>query len=404
MKINFKPFIALTLVCGILATITSCEKKESPEPTEGAYSLGTIVDEVSYVLSSEKLTEGTVSPVGNGVEFGTAEFIQSGEYIYFFSRDDKKLYQYQLNLDGSVTEVASLLLTAYITDRAYSQNLVEDHTILILDPVTWGDPEVKWLTVSIPDFVITASGTTTLPSLEKTPGVDWNVNVGRGVVRNGKFYMGTILYDFDGNYPDGSHVIVFDYPSMTNPTLIATTQTDAELGIFTNTSFAMADNGDIYIAGYRGFYGKPSDDNVNGVLFRIKNGETDFDQGYLLDFTAANGEPTQVMQLDYIGGGKAMAMLFNPTELTAWADLDGEFFYWGIVDLASGTVTRTDVPKSACRLARRPLITENMYYTYLKNASTNVIGIDLSSGTYSTGTLIEGSNVDGYSIAQHPSE
>ncbi len=397
--------------------LMSCDKDDdmgidppAVEPDDKPfYSLGTVVNEVSYILTTDDLENGEVSPIGNGVEFGAPEFIASGEYIYFFSRADKKFFQYQLNSDGSITEVASLLVTEYITDRAYSQNLIGDHTLLIMDPVQWGEPEIKWFTISIPDFTVSSSGSFDLPTIEQTAGVNWKVNVGRGALHGDKFVMGTVYYDFDLNFAEGTHAIVLDYPSMENPTLIETKLTTAELGIFTNNSFITTESGDLYIAGYRGFYGVVPDDNVHGVVFRIKAGEYEFDEDYLLDLTDVQGESTQIMQLDFLEGEIGMGMLVNDDDIGTWDNLDNDHYTYARIDLPNQTIQEFNMPKSDIRLNRKPLIEDGKYVTFIKsaaNSTTNVLEIEYNGGAdaVTIGANITGDNVIGYSIAKHPTE
>lgn len=410
-KLNLRVWIALF---GSIILFNACsnddEQGPQPEPEVDAfYSLGIVMGEdfSSYLLSTDNLEEGSVSPVGSGVELNGAEFIQSGNYIYFFSRNEKKFYQYELHADGTVSETASLLVTQYITDRAYSQNLVDENTLLVMDPVQWGEPEIKWLTISIPDFVISASGSFNLPTLEKTEEVNWNANLGRGALHGDKFIMGTIYYDFDGNFAEGTHAIVLDYPSMTNPTLIETQLTSAEIGIYTNNSFLTTESGDLYIAAYRGFYGKPTDNDVHGSILRIKAGETDFDEVYFMDLTQVMGESTQIMQLDFLEGETGMGMLFNDTEIVDWADLDNDHYYFAKIDLHDQTIDKFNVPKSDVRLARKPLAGDGKYISYIKSAAnntTNVLEINYNGDAddYTVGIEIEGDNVQGYSVAKHP--
>ncbi len=401
----------LTVLFSAVVILSSCGDDDDPDPIDPTpepdqyYSLGTIIGDVSYILSTDGLADGSVSPVGNGVEFGSAEFISSGNYIYFFSRDDKKFYQYELHDDGSITETASLLLTQYITDRAYSQNLIGDHTLLVMDPVQWGEPEIKWLTISIPDFVITDNGSFDLPTIEQSPGVNWKSNVGRGALHGDKFVMGTVYYDFDLNYESGTHAVVLDYPAMTNPTLISTELTDAELGIFTNNSFISTASGDLYIAAYRGFYGKPATDDVHGSILRIKNGEFDFDESYFMDLTSVVGETTQIMQLDWLEHETGMAMLFNDDDIGDWDNLDNDHYYFVKVDLPNQSITSFNMPRSDVRLARKPLIEDGRYISYIKSAAnntTNILEIDYQNDSYTVGLQVEGDNVQGYSVAKHP--
>ena len=398
------------LLC-IFVLVNSCKKDSNPPPPEEqepAYSLGVQIENVSYILPTRGIKEGSVSSKGHGVEVPGNELIQSGDYIYFFSRAEKKFYQFELKADGTVQEKKSLLITSYISDRAYSQNLIDASTILVIDPLVWGEPTVKWFTIKIPDFQVTASGSLDLPTLEKAPGVNWNVNVGKAILHGNKIIMGSVYYDYDGNYAPGTHAIVIDYPSMTNPARLSSDKSTGEVG-YTNQLFAKIGNGDLYMGVYRGSYGPPSDDDVYGYVLRIKNGQYVFDNDYFFDLSATIGEPTQVMQLNFLEGQSAMAMLFNPNDMPTWNELDNNNYYFAKLDLPSKTVSKFNVPKSSARLGRCPLIDNGKYITFYKNVTnnkTNVLEIEYNGGAdaYTIGKLVEGEGVNGISVAKHPAE
>lgn len=412
MKRFFSTKLLSMLLCSAIV-FNACKKDEpTDEPTvevPSGYSLAVNVGGVNYVLQTEDLFEGgNVSPVGNGVEIPGNELIQSGNYFYFFSRAEKKFYQYELNNDGTVEQVASILLTSYISDRAYSQNLIDDKTILIIDPVTWGEPSVKWVRISIPDFVIAASGTAELPTFKNDAGENWKVNVGKAVLHGSKIIMGSVYYDYAGNYAEGTHAITFDYPSMTNPATITSPKSTGEIG-YTNQLFAKTSNGDLYVGVYRGTYGAPSTDDVKGYILRVKSGATTFDNDYFFDLSATIGEPTQVMQLNFLEGSSAMAMLFNTNDMPAWANLDDDMYYYAKVDLAAKTVSKFNAPKASVRQVRYPLISNGKYITYQKSKTANtakILEIDYNGGAdaYKLGKLIEGDGVNPISVVKHPAK
>lgn len=398
------------LVC-VFVLMNSCKKEKDPTPPgpkEGTYSLGIQAGSVNYILPTKGISEGSVSPVGFGVEVPGNELIQSGNYIYFFSRAEKKFYQFELKADGTVQEKASLLVTSYISDRAYSQNLIDANTILVIDPLVWGAPSVKWFTIKIPDFQISASGSLDLPTFEKAPGVNWNVNVGKAVLHGNKIIMGSVYYDFDGNYAPGTHTIVIDYPSMANPTKLSSDKSTGEIG-YTNQLFAKTGNGDLYVGVYRGSYGPPSDDDVFGYILRIKNGQHVFDNDYFFDLSQELGEPTQVMQLNFLEGQSAMAMLFNPNDIPTWDALDNDNYYFAKIDLPTKSVAKFNTPKSSARLGRYPLISDGKYVSFYKsiaNNKTNVLEIEYDGGAsaFTIGKQILGDGVSGYSVTKHPAE
>lgn len=401
------------IVC--FALMFSCSKDESiDDPTTSEeeaeyYSLGVqIPDGASYSLSTDDLMTGNISPVGNGVEIPGNEFIQSGNYFYFFSRGEKKFFQYEMHADGSVTETASLLVSEYITDRAYSRNLIDENTILVMDPIQWGEPEIKWFTIKIPEFEVSNSGVYSIPTIAKDNGENWKANLGTAVVHGNKLVMPTVYYDFDGNYAPGTRSVVLDYPSMDNETLIESDISTGE-NAYINNLLAHTDNGDLYIGYLRGFYGTPTDDDVNGYILRINAGETDFDDSYFFDLSAEMGEPTQVMQLDALEGNWAMGMLFNPNDIGEYSNLDNDHYYYAKVDLANQSITRYNMPKADIRLSRKPLISEGNFIAFHKSAAnntTNVLVIDYNGNAddYTIGKTIDGDGVTGYSVVKHPTE
>ncbi len=401
------------LLCVLTLVVGSCKKKKDPEPPAKAsyYSLGIAMPgNVNYILPTDNIKEGSISPVGLGVEVPNGEFIQSGNYFYFFSRAEKKFFQYELKADGTVEEKASLLVTSYISSRAYSQNLIDENTILVMDPISWGEPSVKWFTIRIPDFVVATSGTVELPTFEKEAGVNWKVNVGKAVLHGSKIIMGSVYYDFDGNYAAGTHAIVIDYPSMSNPTKITTTLSTGEIG-YTNQLFAKTSNGDLYVGAYRGSYGPPSNNNVYGYILRVNNGEYTFDENYFFDLTATVGSSTQIMQLDFLEGQSAMALLFNPADVESdWSNLDDDHYYFAKLNLPSKQISTTfNVAKSSARLVRKPLIKDGKFISYYKSVAgnkTNVLEIDYNgdANAYTIGKEISGDGVTGYSVVKHPTE
>ena len=406
---NLKFFLSLVIVTHAI----SCGKQQDQKDKRIAtahYSLGVNAGGVSYSVPVNNLANGSIQVEQNGTRLDATSLITSGKYMYFFSRSQKKYYQYELHKDGTISQTAALAVGEYISDWAYSQNLIDSETILVMDPVKWGEPEVKWFTISIPGFVISGSGSFKLPAKEKSPGVNWKSNVGNGMLHGNKFIMGSVYYDFEGNFASGAHAVVFDFPGMRNPKLISTNLTTAELGIYSTSGLITAEDGDLYMAACRGaLWGAKTDGHVYGGILRIKKGETKFDESYFLDLTKANGAPVNILQLDYLGGTSAMAILFDDTKMKGWGDVANDHYYFAKVDLTSRTLFRYNIPKSDAHNAKRPLIANDKYYTYLKSTAgktTHVLEIDLRGGAdaYRKGLLENGNNVKGYSVIKCPAE
>lgn len=396
-----------------LVLLISCSGKTKRDGgLEGAvhYSLGVSLDGSSYSVAADSLFGKTIAVKGNSTQLEAKSLLTSGKYFYFFSRPEKKFYQYELKTDGSIEQKAALDVANYVVDQAYSQNLIDDKTILVMDPVQWGEPEVKWFTINIPDFEIIASGTYQLPALEQSTGVRWKSNIGRGMLHAGKFIMGTVYYDFNGNFAPGAHAVAFDFPGMTNPQRISTNQTTAELGIFSHNGFITTESGDLYIAAFRGaILGAITNNTTYGSILRIKAGETKFDESYFFDLTKAVGKPTNIMQLDYLGRSSAMAVLFDDTKVKGWEDFGNDHYFFAKIDLESKQILKYAIPNSDGRITKIPLIENDKYITFLKSAAnhtTHLLEIDLKGGVnaFRKGALVEGKDLRGYSIIRHPQE
>lgn len=390
--------------------LISCSEKSKRTSGRVHYSLGVNLEGTSYSLAVDSLFGETIALKGNSTKLEARSLLTSGKYFYFFSRPDKKFYKYELKADGSIEQKATLDVAKYVVDHAYSQNLIDDQTILVMDPVQWGEPEVKWFTISIPDLVIKGSGTYQLPALMQSTGVRWKSNIGRGMLHAGKFIMGTVYYDFSGNFAPGAHAVAFDFPGMTNPQRISTNLTTAELGIFSHNGLITTENGDLYIAAFRGaILGAVTTNGTYGSILRMKAGERKFDESYFFDLTHTIGTPTNIMQLDYLGGNSAMAVLFDDTKVKGWEDFGNDHYFFAKIDLKSKKILKYAIPNSDGRVTKIPLIEKDKYVTFLKSAAnhtTHLLEIDLNGGAnaFRKGALVEGKDLRGYSIIKHPAQ
>lgn len=404
--------IVLTFVLSTFLWTGCSDNTADPAPSTPQityYTFGIRAGGVGYLLPSSKTDTGSVS-LTNAVEVNGFESNTYGNYIYTYIRAEKSIYQYEMLENGTVQQKAKILLSAYITDRAYSQSIIDGNTLLIIDPITWGLPEMKWVQISIPDFVVKSSGTLTLPTLEAAPGINWGVNVGKVIKHGNKLVMGTVDYDLDGNFPPGSYAITLDYPAMTNPQRIFSDKIDGELGIISVSSYAQTENGDSYLATAGGFsngaalWGKSVNANKHGGILRIKKGETTFDNSYLLDLTQKLGKPTNIYNLHYVGNDYAIAMIFNPNEINGWSDLSNDRFEFAKIKLSTGDVTVYTLPKSASRLGRVAAIEGTKYINFYKSAAsnkTNILTIDVANDKTTIGTQIMGDNVEGFMVAKY---
>ena len=417
MKRKFN-FGAMLLIGATSLSIISCDKdNDTPDPDpsgEGQYfTFSMRSDDASYFLTTNSLMDGTVSTQNNGMEHtGRGFFLPSEKFLYEIDESKQQFFQYEMKSDGEIVEGPSILATQYIAENAESRNIVDDGKyLLVMDPIKWGSPEVKWLRIKLPEFVVEGSGTVTLPLYNNDP-LYW-VNVGNTVVHGDKLVMGSVYYTEAGEYAPGSHAIIFDWPSMGNAKVISSEKT-GQLGTISQSNYAKDANGNLYIAvgcDDKGQWDKPSIDKKQyGGLLRIKAGESDFDADYFLDFTQKMGgnTPTNIFNIFSFKDNKAVAYLYNCKDV-GWKQINDNHGYFATVDLTTGDVTKHTMPLSGSRTTRKAMVYSNKFYSFIKNAAkntTHVIEVDPNGGpdAWKLGAQIEGANTECFGIAAHPSK
>jgi hypothetical protein len=395
----------------VILSVTSCKLKHHKQYSEEVrhYSLGLRIDGTDCVVVADSLFSEKIN-VRKRKEYNLKNMIVSENYLYFFNQSEKKIFQYRISKDGTLAETAGLSVAGHVTERALSQNLLDKNTILVMDPVKWGEPEVKWFTIDIPDFRISASGTYQLPYMQQNQDMAWKSNIGRGVLHAGKFIMGTVYYDSKGNFAKGAHVVTFDYPGMTNPQLVSTDQISAELGNISTSGYIKTTSGDLYITTCReDVMGTTSNNKVNGYILKMRKDLAAFDETYHFDLSAALNEPVGIAQLDYLGGNEAMATLADGQKAENSDGLGNDRSFFVKIDMESKKVLRYTMPLFDGRIAKMPLILNGKYTTFFTSdadKTTHILEIDTHGGSdaFTKGALIDGENVRGYGIIKHPFE
>jgi hypothetical protein len=108
-----------------------------------------------------------------------------------------------------------------------------------------------------------------------------------------------------------------------------------------------------------------------GIL-RIKQGETDFDDNYFFDVSAAVGGNHNVT-LTSLGNGKALTKVFRKDLVSQYSDFNGAYVIeYYVLDLINQSATKLDIP-----LAR-------WVYTETLNIGNNeyVIGANTQDGNF----------------------
>ena len=411
---------AMMAIVMVAAMATSCEKDKEGDSVKPAgpqyfsFSLkaGSAGD-ASYIATTSDLMKGNVSISGALEHIGRGYFIPADNYVYDINESENKILQFEMFPDGTVEEVASIMAAKYLPGGGQSRNVIDNNKYLFyIDPIEWGSREVKWLRIKLPEFVVDGNGTVELPMLNNDPA--YMVNVGNTIVHGDKLVMGSIYYKAEGKktiYAEGSHAIVFDWPTMANPKLISAPQT-GQLGNVALSNYANDAAGNLYVSvgcDDLGQWDKPSVDKTQyGGLLRIKKGESDFDKDYFLDFSKEmGGVPTNIFNIFTATNNKAVAYIYN-CEGVGWKVGNSDTGYYVTIDFGTGKVVKHDMPLSASVSTREALIFDNKFYSFQKQVSdnsTSVVEIDynkMSADAWKMGAKVEGVDITSYGIAAHP--
>lgn len=335
--------ISAMAICGSL--ICSCSSDDATEGAEGGgasggngtpgveavssyVTVGSVGEDVSYVLAPESLNSGDITAVGNGVEIG---FASAATWVFV---GDQYLYRlaYNRGSDG-VTNAFYLDSNGKLQQRKYTYNisnftaygtygkyLITSATGATNVTDTEGNAAYG-ITFSIID---TENETTELKTIsaEDVLGTKEYVMIGGMLESNGKLYAsivplgcspygvaaGAILPGnedlkheeaggtgggrYEANtvsatqYPNNCYIAVYDDINFTNPTIIQTNKMSWAAGRMRAAYYQTiwtADNGDIYV--FSPSYAKTESDPRQKTthpssVMRIKAGASDFDYAY----------------------------------------------------------------------------------------------------------------------------
>lgn len=337
--------ISAMAICGSL--ICSCSSDDATEGAEGGgasggngtpgveavssyVTVGSVGEDVSYVLAPESLNSGDITAVGNGVEIG---FASAATWVFV---GDQYLYRlaYNRGSDG-VTAAFYLGSDGKLAKRRYTYNISNftaygTYGKYLITSATGATSETDdagnaayGITFSIIDTENEdAEVTFKTISAENLLGNKEYVMIGGMLESNGKLYasivpLGCSPYGvaaggvldtnrdlvsdeaggtgggrYEANslsgtqYPNNCYIAVYDNIDFTNPTIIQTDKMSWAAGrmraAYYQTIWA-ADNGDIYVfsPSFAKTEGDPRQQTTHpSSVMRIKAGASDFDYTY----------------------------------------------------------------------------------------------------------------------------
>lgn len=212
--------------------------------------------------------------------------------------------------------------------------------------------------------------------------------------RDGKLFMG-VYYEgagFVAKYNDTAYVAVIDLATSKLEKLIKDYRTGS---VFDgNNSFAIDNNGDIYVAGL-GYTNRPS-----GIL-RIKKGQTDFDASYFFDLDAATGYKCRGVSLFDNGLAFTLALV-NPSDSY---EINGPSHQYYKIDVAQKTsggklAGLPDAFGASGAIMRRFNDGGEILFSLANKTENSLYSYQLSSGNVTKKVTLTGGRCSGFNKLQ----
>ncbi|GEM_PF-3355656 len=401
LKQTFFVFLGISFVFFSCSEDSSDDVTPTNSETKTSYFLGIetgTADATTDILSNaSSLTEGTVSPVNNGFEQAAwTVFFQGANQIFTSGYTSAPEFTSYSLVNGQLVKGES-----FFTDLAiYATDIVDEENMVLMGSARAGLTEKKIYhvntnTMSIQNTVTVDFGNVVADSLLAFP-VDMKV---RGNKLFAAYYLIHASGDFTTPKSEKAHVAVFSYPSLQFEKIITDDRAPNIGRYYTSNALEIDEDGDIYTFSPSslacGYAPVPS---TNSGILRIKNGQTEFDPSFHIDFEEISGG-YKINDMFYIADGKAVVRILkedetNPAYLWAtYAPTSAQpLLETGILDLNTKTFTLlSNIPKGGGGWNSAHLVEGKKLYLGVSNSTySGVYVIDVENGTATEGVQVEG--------------
>ena len=387
MKTNLNYFYAFAAATTI--AFSSCDS-EDPEPgpiapvEESRFIIASTPlasDGVAdYLLTTESLTEGAVSTVGNGIE-------QDGTYRYYVTHKNKffsMLYgqgnpgavtTYELNSEGALEK-----LSDFQSETVQAFGAMNDDIVMAKISRNSADPMASWYRLDADQLQIVADGKWNQAEIAgngEQAFFTWVTQVGDKLFAP-YFSMKACCNDSFGTvYPDSAWIAVFDYPSMELNKVIKDDRTSF-IGRYFLSGLEVDELGDTYAF-------SASVASSNGVMTsslpsaftRIKAGQLEFDQSYYFNVEEL-ADGYYITAKTYAGNGKFIVTMnkekgaYTTGNRFGVADVYNKTFTWVTGAPSESEIVSVTINNYSEKngLAYIGITTETGSWVYEFNAST----------------------------------
>ncbi|MCB4798945.1 hypothetical protein [Neotamlana laminarinivorans] len=388
--------LILLVIFGL--SLTSCDSNDDGgDPTPSAeypdYLVGAAVDGEGYFLTTDNITSGNLTIVGNGYEGWSNISASVDGYLYVINNTEGLTEKFELTENGpvKVDAISNAVLTAGGFFR-YIQ--ATDNGDLFLSSNPNGDGYTPYAIIDIETFAATSSGFISFPTVGEKVNL-WS----NALVENGKIYFGSLYGNSDWTgIEDELYTVVYDYPSLTNAQIITSSASAGmTAGYRTNGTFA-TETGDIYQYNITSelWYGHDEVADESSVFVKIANG--DYDDDYVLDVSSFFSEPISIWNAWYAADGIAYANVIRNADVPEWGDLSQNTGTLVEIDLINQTVTELNLPDASfVNIFTLDCVEDDKFYipVSVTGGDAHIYEITIGGGAnaFSQGAALDGSNV-----------
>jgi hypothetical protein len=345
-----------------------------------------------YLLTTNDLSQGTISTVGKGIE-------QDGSYRYYLTHKGKFFsLLYGQGNPGAVTtykldDKGELVKTSDFQSETVQVFAPAGDDILTIKVPRSGNESASWFRINADQSKIVGEGQINIVKLAgngERAHFTWATQVGEKIFAPYMSIKGAAPDAFGTANPDSSWVAVFSYPGMQLEKVIKDNRTSF-IGSYFNNGLLVDENGDTY--GFSPAVATNSGKQTGvkpSAFVRIKKGTTEFDQSYFFNVQEKSGG-FKVIGQTYLGKGKSLLYMlttpadqYGPTRL-AISDLYNQTFTW-----VTGTPESITSKSASYNNNTVSADGKTIYVGINTDAGSWVYTIDIASATAKQGLKVEG--------------
>ncbi len=408
--IHLKKVLFTTLLAtSVLFTSCSSDDDSTPTPPDNSpkFFIGVQgTDNVDVLVSAENLTEGTISPINNGiVQPAWMTFTSLGDAIVsqgFSTDNEMKIYK---KVNGELTNTDNLFTTL----SPFAMANVDANNFIAIGAAREGNSNREIYLIDKSNYSISKTVETKIDEITAEDLIAFPTGV---AVNDGKLF---ISYYFIPTAAGGAgtaiakdaKIAVYSYPELEFEKIITDTRS-ASLGVYAGTgAMVKVENGDLYTyssaSAICGFIPAPAQPSS---ILRIKDGQSEFDASYHFDFQTASGG-YKINDMLYAGNGKAIVRMFQEPPVVPqqyyWAayaptiDQNVAALTLGVIDFEAKTVTPiTDVPAHGGAWGIGNLVNDGKVYINISHSNEAAVYIvDPATATAVKGATIQGNYAKG---------